>query len=64
MVQKIFGVGMGATGIVGTLVIAGILLKATNLSVEWGELAIFGGVGIGLVLGLLGTLAVIKKVVR
>ena len=32
MVQKIFGLGMGATGIVGTLIIAGLLLKAANIS--------------------------------
>ena len=30
MTQKIFGIGIGATGIVGTLIVAGILLKATD----------------------------------
>ena len=63
MVQKIFGIGMGATGIVGVLIIAGLLLKGTNLSLGMGDLAIFGGVGIGIVLGLLGIFAVAKRVI-
>jgi len=63
MVQKIFGIGMGATGIVGVLIIAGLLLKGTNLSTGMGDLAIFGGVGIGIVLGLLGIFAVAKRVI-
>jgi hypothetical protein len=62
MTQKIFGLGLGATGIVGTFVIAGMLLKGTNLSAAIGDLAIFGGVIIGLVLGLLGILAVGRRV--
>ena len=63
MVQKIFGIGMGATGIVGVLIIAGLLLKGTNLSTGMGDLAICGGVGIGIVLGLLGIFAVAKRVI-
>ena len=62
MVQKIFGLGMGATGIVGTLIIAGILLKAINISPSTGDLAIAGGVGIGIILGLLGIFGVAKRV--
>ena len=64
MAQKIFGIGMGATGIVGTLIIAGILLKYFNISSDIGGLAIAGGVGIGVLLGLLGVVAVVKKVAR
>ena len=63
MVQKIFGLGLGATGIVGTLIVAGIILKATNLSAGTGDFAIFSGIGIGVVLGLLGIFAVAKRVV-
>ena len=63
MVQKIFGLGMGATGIVGTLIIAGLLLKAANISSGFGELAIAGGVAIGIILGLLGIFAVAKRVI-
>lgn len=63
MTQKIFGLGLGATGIVGTLVIIGIFLKVINISQSLGYLAIASGVGIGIVLGLLGILAVAKRVV-
>lgn len=60
--QKIFGLGLGATGIVDTLVIVGIFLKVINISQSLGYLAIVSGVGIGIVLGLLGILAVAKRV--
>lgn len=63
MTQKIFGLGLGATGIVGTLVIVGIFLKVINISQTLGYLAIVSGVGIGIALGLLGILAVAKRVV-
>jgi len=61
MVQKIFGIGMGATGIVGTLIVAGIILHATKVSSSMGSLAIAGGVGIGIILGLLGIFGVAKR---
>ena len=64
IVQKIFGLGMGATGIVGTLIVAGILLKVANISPNTGDFAIGGGVFIGIILGLLGIFAVAKRVVR
>ena len=64
MVQRIFGLGLGATGIVGTLIIAGILLKVTNTSAGTGDVAIFSGIGIGSVLGLLGIVAVAKRVMK
>lgn len=38
MVQKIFGFGLGATGIVGTLVVVGIILQVTNISSSLGGL--------------------------
>lgn len=61
MVQKIFGIGIGATGIVGTLIVAGIILNATKVSPSMGSLAIAGGVGIGIILGLLGIFGVAKR---
>ena len=64
MVQKIFGIDIGTTGIVGTLVVTSILLKAFDVSPGTGDLAISGGVGIGFLLGLLGVFAVAKRVIR
>jgi hypothetical protein len=61
MVQKIFGLGIGATGIVGTLIVAGIILKTTNVLPSSGEIAINFGIGIGIVLGLLGIFGVLKR---
>jgi len=61
MVQKIFGLGLGATGIVGVLIVAGILLKGGNISPGMGDFAIFAGIGIGIVLGLLGIFGVLKR---
>ena len=61
MVQKIFGIGIGTTGIVGTLIIAGILLQVFKVSPNAGQIAISGGVGIGIILGLLGIFGVAKK---
>jgi hypothetical protein len=64
MVQKIFGIGIGATGIVGTLIVAGILLKVFKVSPGTGDLAIGAGVVIGILLGLLGVFAVAKRSMR
>ena len=61
MTQKIFGIGIGATGIVGILIVAGILLKATDVSGNIGEVAIVAGIGMGVILGLLGILGVLKR---
>ncbi len=62
MAQLISGLGLKGAGIVGTLIVAGILLKATGTSAGTGDLAINGGVGIGIVLGLLGVFAVARRV--
>ena len=64
MTQNIFGFSMGASGIVGTLVIAGILLSVTGVSAQLGKLAAFGGIFIGLILGLLGAVGVAGKILR
>lgn len=61
MVQKIFGFGLGATGIVGTLIVAGLILQSFGISTGAGNIAVSGGVGIGLVLGLLGIVGVAKR---
>ncbi len=61
MTQKIFGLGIGATGIVGTLIVSGIILKTFNVSPEMGSLAITAGIGVGVILGLLGIFAVAKR---
>jgi len=63
MVQKIFGLGVGGTGIVSTLIIAGIFLKVFDINQWASDIAISGGLGIGIILGLLGIFAVAKRVI-
>ena len=63
MVQKIFGLGIAGTGIVGVLVVAGIILNVLNIQVGLANLAIAAGLGIGVLLGLLGVFAVARRVV-
>lgn len=62
MTQKIFGLGLAGTGIVGVLIVAGIILSISNIQVGLGGLAIQAGIGIGILLGLLGVFAVAKRV--
>jgi hypothetical protein len=62
MVQQIFGLGIGATGIVGTLIIAGIFMQKLNVSPSTGNIALGAGVLIGILLGLLGVAGVMKRV--
>ena len=61
MAQSIFGGGMGAKGIVGVLIIAGILLTASGVNAAAGQIAIWGGVGIGLFLGALGVVGIASR---
>lgn len=61
MGQSIFGLGIGGAGIVGTLIVAGILLHILNVSQIFSTLALGGGVVIGIVLGLLGIFAVLSR---
>ena len=63
MAQKIFGFGVGATGIVGTLIVAGVLLKGLQISSNAGDIAITAGIGIGIVLGLLGIFGVARRII-
>ncbi len=62
--QKIFFGGSGGSGIVSTLIIAGIALKMLEIYPEWSTAAIGGGVCIGILLGLLGVAGVFTKVFR
>ena len=64
MTQKMYFAGLGGSGIVGTLIIAGIALKILQVSEGIGNLAIGGGVTIGIVLGLLGAASVAMRVFR
>lgn len=63
MVQRIFGLGIGGTGIVAVLIIAGILLTKLGVSSSAGSTAISGGVFIGIVLGFLGIMGVLKRLI-
>lgn len=62
MMQGIKGLGIGATGTVGTLIVAGIVLIVSGISPRIGQIAITFGVLIGIALGFLGVLSVIKKI--
>jgi len=61
MTPSIFGGGMGGRGIVPVLIIAGILLIGSNLNAIAGQIAIWGGVVIGLCLGAFGVLGVARR---
>ncbi|MEK6959825.1 MAG: hypothetical protein AABX47_01510 [Nanoarchaeota archaeon] len=60
--QKIILGGLAGSGIVATLIISGIGLYVTNVTKEIGMIAISGGVGIGILLGILGVIGVLKRV--
>jgi len=64
MVQKIFGLGIGGSGIVAVLVVAGILINTTGNTPEIGNLSLTGGVVIGIALGGLGVLSVTRRFLR
>ena len=61
--QRIFGLGLGGSGIVAVLIIAGILLSKLNVAQEAGSIAIGGGVLIGIILGALGIIGVLKRLI-
>ncbi|MFH1358533.1 MAG: hypothetical protein ABIH37_01450 [archaeon] len=60
MVQKIFGLGLGATGTAAILIVGGILVTQFA-SKSLGNLAIFGGIILALVFGALGVLGILKR---
>ena len=63
MTQKIFGLAIGGSGIVAVLVIAGIFLKIFNVEPRAGTFAIWAGVFIGVILGVLGIIGVLKRLI-
>jgi hypothetical protein len=63
MAQKIFGIGIAGTGIVGVLIATGFISNILNIETELGTLALTAGLGIGILLGLLGVFGVAKRVI-
>lgn len=63
MVQSLFGFGMGAKGIVGTLILTGILLHMLNISSNTAKTAINSGIGLGLIFGFLGVFMIVKRLI-
>lgn len=61
MTPSIFGGGLGGRGIVSVLVIIGILLIGSGINAIAGQLAIWGGVAIGICLGVLGVIGVASR---
>ncbi len=60
MVQKIFGLGLEATGTAAILIVGGILVTQFA-SDELGKFAIFGGIVLALVFGVLGIIGILKR---
>ena len=60
MVQKLFVLGLGATGTAAVLIVGGILITQFA-SIELGKLAIFGGIMLALVFGGLGALGILRR---
>lgn len=63
MVQKIFGIGIAGTGIVGVLIATGFISNVLKVETGLGNLALTAGLGIGILLGLLGVFGVAKRLV-
>lgn len=63
MTQSIFGQGIGGTGIVAVLIIAGIFLSGSHINAVAGQIAIWGGVAIGLIFGALGVIGILGRYV-
>lgn len=61
LAQRIAGMGFSASGIVGVLILAGILLSMTDISRMGGQIAIWGGLIIGIALGILGIVGVASR---
>ena len=59
MTQKIFGLGIGGTGIVAVLIIAGIILYSSGANSGAANAAVWGGIYIGIALGILGIIGVL-----
>jgi hypothetical protein len=59
--QRMSVCGMSGSGIVPVLIIVGYLLIGSNVNAIAGQLAIWGGVGIGLALGTVSVLGVLNR---
>lgn len=69
MAQKILakllgGITVSGTGIVTVLVVLGLILKMTNADNSVGDIAIGGGILIGLALGVLGVVGVVITLMK
>lgn len=61
MAQNIFGLGLGGSGIVPVLVIVGVILIALNVNALLGQIAIGGGIVIGIIYGILGIFGILGR---
>lgn len=61
MTQSIFGLGIGGTGIVALLIIAGIFLVLLDVDPETGIFAFKAGIIIAIILAILGIVGVLKR---
>ena len=60
MVQKLFGLGLGATGTAAILIVGGILVTQFA-SDSLGKLAILGGIILAFIFGGLGVLGFLRR---
>ena len=60
MVQKLFGLGLGATSTAAILIVGGIVVTQFA-SDSLGKLAIFGGIILALIFGGLGALGILRR---
>ena len=57
--QSLFGLGIGGTGIVAVLIVAGILLYYFNVNTDASKVAIWAGIIIGIILVVFGVISVL-----
>lgn len=62
--QSLFGLGLGGTGIVAVLIIAGIFLYAFGINTGASNTAIWAGIIIGVVLGVFGIIGVLISLLK
>ena len=61
---KILGITMSGSGIVAVLVILGIFLVVLRINPEAGNMAIWGGILIGILFGVLGIFGIIVTLLK
>lgn len=62
--QSLFGLGLGGTGIVAVLIIAGIFLYAFGVNSQASNFAIWAGIIIGVILGAFGIIGVLISLLK